>query len=237
MLLLKPYITFTFKRVDSEELLKRIYQLRYEVYCQECHFLTASDYPDGLETDEYDPFSIHFAAINHDAQVVGTVRLILPNPLGFPLEKRCRLDIDPHKFPREKIAEISRLAVSKKYRRRADDELYGTESYLSVDPWRRRRYPIVVLGLYRTIYQESKKSGLALWYAAMEKKLWRALRLYGIHFTKIGKEVDYYGPVAPYLGVIKELERTVSLHKPELFRYFTKGLEHINLDSEAQELR
>lgn len=226
MLQLKPYTIFTFKRVDSEELLKEIYQLRYEVYCQECHFLEASDYPRRLEIDEYDPFSVHFAAINHGNEVIGTVRLVLPNTLGFPMEKRCKLDIDPSELPRKKIAEISRLAVSKKYRRRVDDELYGTESYLSVDPWERRKYPIVVLGLYRAMYQESKKLGLVLWYAAMEKKLWRALRLYGIHFTKVGEEIDYYGPVAPYLGFIKELERKISSHKPELFHYFTEGLDH-----------
>ena len=48
---------FKFKKVDSEELLKEIYRVRYEVYCQECGFLPTSDYPDGLEIDEFDEHS------------------------------------------------------------------------------------------------------------------------------------------------------------------------------------
>ncbi|HEY8856228.1 MAG TPA: hypothetical protein VIM43_02585, partial [Rugosibacter sp.] len=31
-----------------------IMKLRYEVYCNECRFLSADDYPDGCESDAYD---------------------------------------------------------------------------------------------------------------------------------------------------------------------------------------
>ena len=80
---------FKFKKVDSEELLKEIYRVRYEVYCEECGFLPAGDYPNGLEIDQFDEHSIHFAAFADDA-VIGTCRLVKYSVHGYPLNEHCK---------------------------------------------------------------------------------------------------------------------------------------------------
>jgi N-glycosylase/DNA lyase len=37
--------------------------------------------------------------------------------------------------------------------------------------------------------------------------------------------VDYYGPVIPYLGIIKQLEKEVVDNSPGLWSYLLEGLE------------
>ena len=231
-------ISFRFLKVNSPELLKEVFNLRYQVYCHECGFLNPDDYPEGLEIDQYDPQSINFAALDHEDTIVGTIRLIMNSETTpFPIEVHCQSMIKKNGFPRNHIAEISRLAVSKKYRKRVDDGRTGMESYpiakdseearreLESREYRRKR-PEIVLGLYKLMYHESKQHHLTHWFAAMERKLWEILNRVGILFHQIGEEVDYYGPVIPYFGSISELERHIYQVNPELYcHYFLDGLE------------
>jgi N-acyl amino acid synthase of PEP-CTERM/exosortase system len=63
------------------------------------------------------------------------------------------------------------------------------------------------------------------WFAIMEKKLWRALNRFGFKFEQIGEEVDYYGPVLPYLANIQDIEQNVYQVNRKLFYFFLEGLE------------
>lgn len=230
---------FKFERVDSDELLKEIYRVRYEVYCEECLFLPASDYPDGLEIDEFDAHSIHFAAVA-DNKVIGTARLVMDSEHGYPLNEHCReILIDESEIKKGGLVEVSRLALRKSFRRRKEDGLYAVESYLKkseggilpentedqTEQDRKRHQPVVILGLYRAMYHETRRHGFSYWYAAMEKKLWRALKMFKFTFDEIGPQVDYYGPVIPYLGIINKIEKEVNDHAPELWSYLLDGLE------------
>src|SRR5690349_9581727 len=84
---------FVFQVIDNSELLNESYSLRYEVYCNERHFLSAADYPNHLEIDEYDPYSIHIGGTNKlpEKLMVATVRLVLPSLLGLPLLDHCQI--------------------------------------------------------------------------------------------------------------------------------------------------
>jgi N-acyl-L-homoserine lactone synthetase len=184
-------------------MMEEVYRLRYEVYCLDCGFEDPADYPDGLEQDEYDPHSVHFIAYHPTHGIVGTVRLVLDSPLGFPLERYCRVDGEAKRLQRPRLAEISRLAVKKAWRSSA-----------------------ITLGLLKILYQESKRLGLRYWLAAMEKKLERLLRRFSLIFNQIGALVDYHGPRIPFLGVVKSLEYTLATKEPGVFDYFVHGLEH-----------
>ena len=234
---------FRFFRVDNnKDLLTATYRLRYEIFCNETHFLNSGDYPDGIETDIYDNHSLHFAALNPKGDVVATVRLVLKSDIAFPLEKHCpRLFIDKNSLPRPYLAEISRLAVNKKYRGRAKDGLLGAMPYLPKkkgeildakgnpipeDIQLKLLRSMIVLGLYRTMYQESKRRGITHWYAAMEKRLWYALKRFSFHFKPIGPEVNYYGPVTPYIGELPEVEKKLFKDKPLLMHRMLAGLDY-----------
>ncbi|MBI4698536.1 MAG: PEP-CTERM/exosortase system-associated acyltransferase [Nitrospirae bacterium] len=112
----------------NDEDLKEIHKLRYKVYVEEWGFEKAHDHPKGAETDEYDDLSVHFLTRDDKGQLVGTVRLILPTPAGFPIEKHCEISVKTDDIPREKLAEISRLAISKTYRKRVEDKyIFGPD--------------------------------------------------------------------------------------------------------------
>lgn len=227
-----PFFTFRsvpHSGVDSGAL-KDIFALRYEVYCIECGYLPPEQFQNGLESDEYDDHSVHFTAHNLNNEVVGTLRLVRPDaPPGFPYERYCnQLFGDVVLPPREKCAEVSRLVVRKNYRRRTGDSLAGIAARVetrrhetrdtSMD--RRSDTPQILLGLYRTAYRHSLQAGIRYWYAAMEKSLARSLARFEFVFTPIGVETDYYGPVAPYLADLRELENRLRKHNPELLAWF-----------------
>ncbi len=221
-----PY--FRFREITSRDLLKDCYALRYQVYCEERQLLQGDDYSGQEEIDQFDAHSKHFGAYNLDDDIIGTVRLVCHSEQGYPLHEHCTVSMEPDQMPEDptKLAEISRLAVSKKYRRRAGDGLYGMGSNVDgIVKIERRQRPEIVLGLYKAMYQHSKRNGITHWYAAMEKTLVRLLWRFGFLFVPIGPEIDYYGPVTPYLADISEVERLAYSKNPKVFWEFMDGLE------------
>lgn len=216
---------FCFKAAREESELRAVYQLRYKSYCEEWGFERPEDHPERIEYDEFDKCAVHFVSTVNGGQLIGTIRLILNSEKGFPVEGHCRIDEDLSRLNRDKIGEISRLAISKEYLRRADDSFFygGRGEYepevMTVPSERRKRHEIVC-GLYKCVYRESKKRGLTHWYAAMGKGLYILLSRLGITFSPIGPEVDYHGPRRPYIGCIADIEREVSVRNPELLEDF-----------------
>ena len=202
--ILIPYFDFSkVLRGNMESfILKEIYRLRYEVYCLECEYLQAKDFDEGLETDDYDDCSIHFAAYTLDRKIVGTVRLVQPGEAqGYPFEGHCKVFEDFAMPTRATAAEISRLVVRKTFRRRRGDSMEGISkdfvdkgTTASIQPptveERRGNSPLLLLGMYREMYRHSRATGIRYWYAAMERSLARSLEKMGFKFLPIGPQVD-----------------------------------------------
>lgn len=227
-----------FVQVDSEELKKAVYRLRYQVYAEEFGFEKAADCPDGLEIDKYDENSIHFAALDEQKNIIGTVRLVVNSEKGFPVEQAAGIHIFGKKSDLDKTVEISRLAVSKLYRRRAEDGFLGIESYISKSEggivpddghitgiYQRRKRPVIILGLFRSLYQACKKMGIEYMYLIAEKKLFYLLKRQGFIFDQIGDPVNYHGLRIPYYGVIRKMEQNLGKNKPKIFKMMTSGLD------------
>jgi len=224
---------FIFQKADDDEkLMRQVYELRYQVYCKECGFIGEKDLPAKAEKDTHDPHSLHYVARDPDL-VIGTSRLVLDNPGGFPLEKPCsgKLTIDISDYNRKKVAEISRLAISKQYRRRKRDGLYYTPDYNEPMSDKKqtqeamRRIKPMAFGLYREMYQDCKRRGITHCLALMEKTLWLLLRMHNFVFRQIGNEVDFYGLVSPYICDIEAAELTMYKRSPNIYNYFLDGLE------------
>jgi N-acyl amino acid synthase of PEP-CTERM/exosortase system len=206
-----------------------VQRLRYEVYCLECGFLDPTRYPTGLESDEFDAISTHFAAVDKEEQVVATLRLVPDRGRGFPLERHARsLFPSFHQLPRDKTVEISRLILSKRYRRRSDDGRYGLGGVPADAPerWdearrraaRRSPYPVLLFGLFRKIFEEGVKTGSEYWLAAMEPWLQTFLERFAFTFAPIGAPIDYFGNVVPYAAKIEDVFRSVAERKPEVLK-------------------
>jgi N-acyl amino acid synthase of PEP-CTERM/exosortase system len=206
------------------EALKSAFELRYQVYCIECSFLSPEDYPDGVESDEHDDGAAHFYAFDADDELVGYVRLVRPGADAlFPIQKRCTLSVDGAALPPVgESAEISRLMVRGDYRRRRGDRLSGVTAKQNNAVFagdRRCEAPQILLGLYRQMYAYSREHGIRHWYAAMERPLARSLLRLDFAFRPIGPQTDYYGPVAPYVADLRELEAQVGQRHPALLTW------------------
>ncbi|HUG37613.1 MAG TPA: GNAT family N-acyltransferase [Candidatus Limnocylindrales bacterium] len=167
--------------------LDAIHQLRYQVYCLERQFLDLSAHPEGLERDEYDRFSVHFAATDESGEVVATSRLVLDSSFGFPLEHRAGgLAPEFYALPRSRIGEISRLILATPHRGTAE--------------------PALLFGLLKELFEESRRRGLHGLLASMEPRLARLLRRFGFAFSPIGPAMEYFGLVTPYWATLDTLD-------------------------------
>ncbi len=110
----------------TDELKRAAYRIRHDVYCRDLAYEPVR--PDGMETDAYDSHSLQcLLRSKANDEYVGCIRLILaraddPSSL-LPIERLCaqtidRTIVDPLRLPRHTIAEVSRLAVISRYRRR-----------------------------------------------------------------------------------------------------------------------
>lgn len=211
---------FEVLQADTPALRKDSYRLRYQVYCIEHPFEDAGEFPDNLEMDPYDRRAAH-AIVRHreSGLTAGTVRLILPdeNDLNsrLPVETHCaasfaQAGLDPDRFERQSLAEISRFAVSKEFRRRAGEK--ATVSGVGPDPnaYRidmegGRILPHLTLGLFIAIVQMSAQHGITQWYAVMEPALLRLLSRFGIRFQQIGGPIEYHGRRQPCYGEVNDV--------------------------------
>jgi N-acyl amino acid synthase of PEP-CTERM/exosortase system len=200
------------------------YSLRYQVYCHEAKFLNPDNYTVGLEFDEFDIVSEHFVATNpkNDNDVVGTVRLVKwSENLSFPTANYMR-SLNKHlkalKFPLDSTAEVSRLCITKRYRR---DGLVSANSLMDRKN-QHHEYPVVILELFKNMYLASRYAlGITHWIATFEDSLHRLLKIYGVDLKLlIPDEIDYCGKVKLYGASIEHVETEMKRRKPEFYAFF-----------------
>lgn len=204
-------VLFTPDRIPLVDtpVLRSALELRYQVYCGDCGFLSPDDHPDGIETDEHDANSAHFYEYDAQGQLAGYVRLVRADAQQrFPFQDHCTTHFTQDELPDPgQAAEISRLIVRCDYRRRRDERRRGGETMAdTASSDRRSAAPLLLLNLYRQMYAYSCAHGIRYWYAAMERPLARSMMRMSVNFARIGPECDYYGPVTPYLTDLSQLE-------------------------------
>jgi len=218
---------------DTPALLEESFGLRYQVYCLERAFLNPEHYADQLETDPFDAHALHFGTMNLQGELVGTARLVQDGEAGFPLFQHCTVFPGETELyrPENTVVEVSRLSVSRKYRRRKDDGAYGDQGAPPVHDGKERRGEHaeyggeLIVSLYKALYQASKRHGITHWLAATERSLHRLLAKYAFPLRLIGPESDYFGPVAPYLMNVSEFDEVILSHTKPILDDFLVGLE------------
>lgn len=182
---------------DDPRLLEQSYQLRYQVYCVERQFLDIAAYPDRREVDEFDDHSVHVGAIDADGHLAGTARVIRANPHGFPMFRHCAFfpEVQTLGSPQVIPVEVSRVAISRHYARQR-----------AAGP-RRRTEPFITL--VKAIMQGAKRAGATHLIGATDAAFHRWLVHYGLPYRVSGPSVDYYGPVAPCIMSLQELDEVV----------------------------
>ena len=229
---------FEIIHADTDALRDDAYHLRYQVYCLETGFEDATDAVDQRETDAFDSRSVHSIIrykCNGTPTVAAGVRLVLSDrnepETPFPIEEHCIVSIqqvgfDPATIPRTAMAEVSRFAVSKDFKRRVGEanSLSGigprTDAYVAPKDGA-RLMPHLTLGLFAAIVQMSASNGITHWYAVMEPSLFRLLTRFGINFLPIGEMVDYHGMRRPCFGEIETVLAGIYDKRPDVWDFIT----------------
>jgi N-acyl amino acid synthase of PEP-CTERM/exosortase system len=214
---------------DSPELIEQAFRLRYQVYCREYNYEEPGEYPNYLETDEYDSRSVHSLLMDriHGA-IAGTVRLILPDPLAplesLPIQRICNhpLLMERRLFLTATAAEVSRFAVSKSSRKiLRESSADGSARHGQEAVENRILRSAIPLGLMKATLHMSIEHGITDWFAVMEPSLLRLLSRFGIYFKPIGPMVEYHGLRQPCHAHVGSLLERVRHECPEVWKYVT----------------
>ncbi|MBN2701143.1 MAG: PEP-CTERM/exosortase system-associated acyltransferase [Methylohalobius sp. ZOD2] len=237
----KFYQYFELVPATSEALKREVYKLRFQVYCvetgferrEDCEVFNDSGRKVFLEKDIYDRRSDHYLVRHRRTGLyAATVRLVLPDADDvlepYPIESHCRLEkpvtdrkIRPH------LAEISRLAVSKEFKKRPGEA--GTLAGIGPQPAvyfeadERRILPHMTVGLFAAIVRMTRDRDISHWYAVMEPALLRLLRLFGIRFAPIGPDADYHGVRRPCLAEVDRVLPMIRKVNPAVWDLITEG--------------
>lgn len=228
---------FELVHADTDELRTLVFQLRHQVYVLETGFESETDCTSGvdahgrilhLEADEFDARSDHYLLRHRRTDVfAGTVRLILPEGRApYPIEVHCDL-VDPiHDLAaRARLGEISRLAVSKIFKRRLGEagSVAGVASDIEVyfDDDERRVLPHISLGLFAAVMRMAHAHDISHCYAVMEPALLRLLGRFGVVFRRIGPDVDYHGVRVPCITSADEVMPNIRQVAPQVWDLIT----------------
>ncbi|MCS4089717.1 PEP-CTERM/exosortase system-associated acyltransferase [Rhizobium sp. BK176] len=208
-----------------------VFRFRYRVYCEEKKFLPAADYPEGLETDEFDNISTHVIVHGGDAIPKGYLRVVeCADQRNLPLFAHgMTTDTDfPVPAPGGAV-EISRMMVSSDYRKRlrSPDDGFRPSDTLA-DPPARNASDLIQLKLLRLAYHRALEIDARWFVAAIEPAQGRKLGMLGFPNRPIGPVADYYGSVRPHAIDMRELERKLRNDCPAVWAFFENRSEDIH---------
>jgi N-acyl amino acid synthase of PEP-CTERM/exosortase system len=214
-------------RAATPRLVQEAYKLRYQVYCVEKSFEDPEQHIGACETDEDDDRSVHTLLLHRrTAEIAGTTRVILPDDWGLrPLPMATMLeggDLSLFKrLPLAHTAELSRFAVSKRFRQRRGEERYanvgfGDAGFVETE---KRLMPFISLGLIRGMFSICVEYGITHLSAVMEPPLIRILNRLGLEFNPIGGTVMHHGLRQPCFAVLADLIKHSREHDTIVWQY------------------
>ena len=219
----------------TEPLRNDVYFIRHDVYARELGYEPVR--ADQRETDAFDHRSVHLLLRTAAApqRLVGCARLVLvdmnapDDPL--PLEITCRntLDrssIDPARLPRQRLAEVSRLAVMGEFRRRRGEQArplaieqrdYGSEQ--------QPRFPYIPVSLYIAAVQLAERHGIEYLLTLTEPRLADHFAKLGVHIVPIGTAVEHRGTRVPSLLRVSDITANLRLFVRPLWKVIHEQIE------------
>jgi len=203
---------FDVELVCGEDMAARAAGVRYRVYCEEFGFEAADEFPDHMETDEFDAYSLQ-CLISHKRSGLdaGCVRVVCASESEqLPLEKYC-LDSVYLEFmgtlneDRDALCEFSRLAVDATFRKRSGEgrTKMGEFDALDCSHQEQRTFSLVGIAAFLAAFALAKLSGRTQIFAMMETNLPRLLRQAGILVERSGDTVNYHGERAAYFITVE----------------------------------
>lgn len=224
---------FEIRYADNDALLKEVYKIRYDVFCDELKL--EENCPQDVEKDEFDVYAHHFLLKHRTSgKYAGTVRFVIPpgdiEGPALPFEKYCadafdtRI-VDPSVLPQGSYGEVSRLAVPARFRKRAGErgKPYIVDSPRNAeDKENKRLFPYISVGLYLVCAALFVEKKLDYAFVMAEPRLARSMARIGICFDQAGDVVDYHGMRAPFYITQEMLASGLKPEVAELFAHILK---------------
>lgn len=221
---------FTLELASTEALRADCFKIRYRVYCEEFGYEPQDAFENSAECDDFDDQSLH-CLVTHKGTLTpaGCVRVVRPDPghAGglLPLEKYCGHSLDAdykqgYALAGKEVCEVSRLAVDGMFRRRSGEKAtrFGGAQIADLSQEERRTFPLIAISCFFAAASLTRLGGSTNVYAMMEPFLPRILSRAGIHFTKVGKDVDYHGNRAAYFTDTQVVTENMTPDLLELFK-------------------
>ncbi len=216
---------------QTDELKERAFRLRYDVFCKENSF----EQPGGpthraeeLEYDAFDPHAFHYLLVHRDSgEDAGTVRVLLANEQNvrdsFPLQKICDHPLLTIDRKIVNLAELSRLCMAKRFRRRPLDgrilpayyDIENAEENRGLGRFFRRRVPYAPLGLMRAAFETALEFNITDMITTMDTTHFRAMKRIGFSYRVLGPRVDYHGGQQPIVFNIKHVLDNMAIENPQ----------------------
>lgn len=194
---------FRVELVTTDKHYEDMFKLRHDVYIEEFKYQDEKEFSNGLEKDEFDDISTA-CVIYHIAtgKPAACVRLIPGKKCDYlPIEKYMIdiLDNDVIKGlnkNRSSLAEVSRLAVSREFRRRGKEALSPVGYH---DENEEITYPLLSVACFLSCIIISDIIDTEQYIAAMDPFLPRLLKYQNLNFEKISEPASYHGQRCAYL--------------------------------------
>jgi N-acyl-L-homoserine lactone synthetase len=194
--LLKKQYSISIVTADETNLIKKIFEFRYNLYCEEYKLLNKDEYLDEIETDEFDKNSVFFIAKDYQNNIVGLVRLISSSNCIFPTSEEFNLQEVVLDLCAEgnEIVEVSRFMVLPQYK----------ETLLMID-------------LCRAIYIYSIENEVSFWVGCVEN--WFLKTLQTIYPVAVVGEPKFCFNAMNYAFIIKLIDLRKHLKNKNYFIY------------------
>lgn len=194
---------------DTQTARRINYQVRYQVYCLEEGFEDHERFPDGEESDNWDKHSAHFLVRSKQTdEWVAAMRLVLPNPMGLPMDTVCEIDATLSPARAEtKAVEVSRLCIVDGHRRLARPSS-GAESDAAATPqvapetspgMKQPQKSEIVMGLMRAATVYCRQREIPYWYFLSTSVFSRMMSRLGFQSTRVGPACEHRGERFPFL--------------------------------------
>jgi N-acyl amino acid synthase of PEP-CTERM/exosortase system len=202
---------FIVVRANTNVLRDEVYRLRYQVFCIENSIFSPNANPLEREKDEYDEIAEHILLYHQSSNIpIGTARVVMPYldqngwrplPMQRVLAFKDRQVFE--KIPTRQIAEISRFAISKEFRRQWSRTRRAADENAQQNEHELIRF--ITFGLIRAVLQICVEHNIAYLAAFIEPSLGRILHKLGLKFEAIGGLVNHCGIRQPSVARLPEL--------------------------------
>jgi len=216
---------------DTDEARKINFRIRYQVYCLETGYEDPSDFPDKIESDEFDPISAHFIVrARATGDWIAAMRLVIAPLADLPLNKLTTLDHDQlihhtrtHSLSQfGRCAEVSRLCVVSQYRRRTHERNvphqipWNPDEEIENNASERRKAPWLMLALLHSARIYSEEQDIAFWFFLTTTSLARIIKGLGMKLDQTGPACEHRGARYPYVANMPGNFDQLALKYPDL---------------------